>query len=83
MTTSIDLDRWLLGLSGSQRPWFAKRLSANDTTATGGHQYGFHLPNILAFRVFPEVREGINPRIPIRFIVVSHDTRCASVGCSR
>ena len=72
MSDEGELDRWLDRVRSRGHPWFAKRLSANDTTATGGHQFGFHLPNALAFRLFPELREGVNPRVSLRLSIASH-----------
>lgn len=68
----MDVEDWLEAQTASGRPWFAKRLSANDTQATGSHQAGFHLPNLFVFRLFPDLREGRNPRLPLVLNVVSH-----------
>ena len=49
-----DTDRlqdWLASVSGVEWVWFAKRLSANDTGATGGHQVGLYLPKDIAFKI--------------------------------
>ena len=37
------LERWLESVSAPDWVWFAKRLSANDTGATGTHQVGLCL----------------------------------------
>lgn len=65
---------WLARISGSEWVWYAKRLSANDTGLTGGHQVGFYLPGDLALTVAPELSEHVlNPRRGLVFILLSHD----------
>ncbi|EHB8494678.1 restriction endonuclease, partial [Salmonella enterica subsp. enterica serovar Infantis] len=39
------LHSWLLDKSTSDTYMFIKRLSANDTGATGGHQVGIYIPS--------------------------------------
>ena len=60
--------------------WYVKRLSANDTGATGSHQAGLYLPKDVAFRVFPElnVSDASNPESTIRVSSGSHphETTC-------
>lgn len=48
-----DLADWLNEQTGPDRVWFIKRLSANDTGQTGGHQVGFYVPKPLMFGLFP------------------------------
>lgn len=68
------LQNWLDAIGAPQWSWFAKRLSANDTGSTGGHQAGFYLPRELALSVAPELADLVpNPRREIRFALVSHD----------
>ena len=67
---------WFDYVSGPEWLWFAKRLSANDTGATGSHQVGLYLPQDLALRVAPELSaEMLNPRRALRFYLVSHEQR--------
>lgn len=50
-----DLASWMdeYGVPGAV--WFAKRLAANDTQATGAHGAGPYIPKEFLFRVFPEL----------------------------
>lgn len=78
MTDARELQGWLEDLSGVAAVWFAKRLSANDTKASGGHQAGPYIPKDVFFRVFPGLRreKDLNPETSIRFDIDSHrDTR--------
>ncbi|MCC6156584.1 MAG: type II restriction endonuclease [Deltaproteobacteria bacterium] len=78
MTASRELRSWLDDMSGIPAVWFSKRLSANDTKASGGHQAGPYLPKDVFFRVFPGLHRetDLNPETSIRFDIDSHaDTR--------
>ena len=79
MTTRVDgLREWLASVSGDGWIWYAKRLSANDTGLTGGHQVGFYLPGDFALTVAPELAEQVlNPRRDLHFALISHDQRSA------
>lgn len=74
MSRRDDLLRdWLARISEPEWVWYAKRLSANDTGLTGGHQVGFYLPGDLALTVAPELSEQVlNPRRELRFTLLSH-----------
>lgn len=50
-----DFSSWVNRYARRHSLWFSKRLSANDTQATGGHQAGFHIPKRIIFTAFPEV----------------------------
>ena len=52
-----------------------KRLSANDTGLTGGHQAGPYIPREAIFRILPELdrADAENPRELVDASVVSHD----------
>lgn len=50
-----DLSDWLDEQTAPDRVWFLKRLSANDTGLTGGHQVGIYAPNPLMFDLFPSL----------------------------
>lgn len=64
---------WLVRIGGEEWAWFAKRLSANDTGLTGGHQVGFYLPRQFALAIAPELgRPILNPRRDLRFFLISH-----------
>lgn len=70
-----DFKRWLEEVTTSEYLLFAKRLSANDTGLTGGHQVGFYLPKAVGFKIFPsfpEVNEG-NPKRQFHASIVSHN----------
>lgn len=52
---------------------FAKRLSANDTGASGAHQVGIYLPNNVAFQLSPRLKTGgTNPDTIFEADVLSH-----------
>ena len=48
-----DFSSWVNRYARRHSLWFSKRLSANDTQATGGHQAGFHIPKRIIFTAFP------------------------------
>lgn len=74
MDRSEALRDWLVSITDEQWLWFAKRLSANDTGLTGGHQAGFYVPREFALAVAPELAEPKkNPRRRLAFTLVSHD----------
>jgi hypothetical protein len=79
MNDKLDsLRDWLVRIGGDDWVWFAKRLSANDTGLTGGHQVGFYVPSEFALAVAPELAEPtLNPRRLLRFGLVSHDQQSA------
>lgn len=67
---------WLSLLSNDRWLWYAKRLAANDTLATGAHQAGFYLPRALVRQAFPVVsaRHGadLNPDTWLALRLDSH-----------
>jgi hypothetical protein len=68
------LHDWLVRIEGAEWSWLAKRLSANDTGLTGGHQAGFHIPREFASAVAPELSGSrSNPRRQLSFHLISHD----------
>ena len=77
MTNPTDsLREWLFRIGSPDWAWYAKRLSANDTGLTGGHQVGFYLPGDFALTVAPELAERVlNPRRTLQFTLLSHDQR--------
>ena len=53
---------------------FGKRLSANDTGASGAHQAGVYVPNDIAFTLCPRLKQaGGNPDAEFETTVLSHD----------
>lgn len=50
-----DLTDWMDEFSGPEFVWYAKRLSGNDTLATGSHQAGPYIPKSFLFQVFPSI----------------------------
>ncbi|MBW4985873.1 type II restriction endonuclease [Mameliella sp. CS4] len=73
-----DLADWLDGQTGPDRVWYVKRLSANDTGQTGGHQAGVYAPKPLVFELFPTMdqqppRENLDAFFTLH--VDSHDVR--------
>ena len=69
-----DLGDWLDEHQQDGVLWYVKRLSANDTQATGGHQAGFYIPKQVAFNVMPSLgnRSKENPRVEFEFKIDSH-----------
>lgn len=53
---------------------FGKRLSANDTGASGAHQAGVYVPNEIAFALCPRLKNGgYNPDAEFETSVLSYD----------
>lgn len=57
MSGDRGIEDWLLEAADSERVWFVKRLSANDTGATRSHQVGLYLPKQVARVLFPGLLE--------------------------
>ena len=75
-----DLGDWLDEQMQRDVVWYVKRLSANDTQATGGHQAGFYLPKATAFSIIPSLDRpaATNPRVEVMLRIESHaDVRVA------
>jgi hypothetical protein len=73
---SGQLQVWLAGVVAKERHLIFKRLSANDTGATGGHQVGLYVPNRFAFEIAPQLNTSSeNPRLSFELWLVSHDQR--------
>lgn len=68
-----DIKSWLEGLNSE---WYVylKRLSANDTGLTGGHQVGIYLPKEAGRLIFPEIQriDCKNPDANLKANVDSH-----------
>ena len=69
-----DIGDWLDEHSREDMVWYVKRLSANDTQATGGHQAGFYIPKLLIFEVIPSLNQPTleNPRVRFDMMIDSH-----------
>lgn len=54
--------------------WYVKRLSANDTQATGGHQAGPYIPRRDLFTLIPQLNRPAekNPRVEFQMVLDSH-----------
>lgn len=50
-----DLIDWMERFNSPTFLWFAKRLTANDTLASGSNQAGPYIPKKLMFRLFPQI----------------------------
>ena len=77
---AMDLLDWIDEYSELGAVWFLKRLSANDTHASGGHQAGPYIPKRFMFAVFPSVDRpnSVNPDKAFSLYVDSHsDSRVA------
>ncbi|WP_312044224.1 type II restriction endonuclease [Erwinia sp.] len=66
---------WLLEIAGGNYFVYIKRLSANDTGATGGHQVGLYFPSVIFQRLFPSINHTreLNPSVVLTAHVLSHD----------
>lgn len=73
----VDLSDWLDKFTRPDRIIFAKRLSGNDTLATGAHQAGPYIPKEFLFRVIPAInRPDIrNPGAQLDLAIDSHPDR--------
>ena len=78
---AIDsLPEWLEEQSAGNAVWYVKRLSANDTQATGSHQAGPYIPKAFLFSVFPSMNRpnAVNPEKWFDLYIDSHgDSRKA------
>lgn len=54
---------WLLEIACENYFVYIKRLSANDTGATGGHQVGLYIPSGIVEKLFPSINHTreLNP----------------------
>ncbi|HAS0887667.1 TPA: restriction endonuclease, partial [Enterobacter cloacae subsp. cloacae] len=68
------LHSWLLDKSTSDTFMFIKRLSANDTGATGGHQVGIYIPSGIVGHLFPSINHtrDLNPSVRLNAHTSSH-----------
>jgi len=69
-----DLTDWMNEFSRPPFVWYAKRLSGNDTRATGIHQAGPYFPKDFLFRMFPAInrRDIKNHRVSFDRYIDSH-----------
>ena len=72
--TGASFNQWLQHCQTSRGYWYVKRLSGNDTQATGGHQAGPYVTRRDAFRIFPELNDPgrLNPRVDFDATAASH-----------
>jgi hypothetical protein len=70
----IELSDWMDEATGPDFVWYVKRLSGNDTLATGSHQAGPYIPKEFLFSIFPSLdRPDIkNPDIWVDLFIDSH-----------
>jgi hypothetical protein len=75
MSAMADLDDWMDEHSRPGIVWYVKRLSANDTLATGAHQAGPYVPKDFLFDIFPSLnRPKIeNPDVWFELRIDSHN----------
>ncbi|NEG64338.1 restriction endonuclease [Pantoea agglomerans] len=66
---------WLSEIAGGNYFVYIKRLSANDTGATGGHQVGLYIPSAIVEKLFPSINHTreLNPSVFLTAHVSSHD----------
>lgn len=55
MAALSDLTAWMDEHTGPHIVWYVKRLSGNDTLATGSHQAGPYIPKEFLFEIFPSL----------------------------
>lgn len=73
MARTADLTEWLPFALAPPRRAIYKRLSANDTGASGGHQAGPYVPNRVAFALFADLdTDAPNPRHQVTLRLLSH-----------
>ena len=77
-----EIEAWLDQYNTAHVRWLLKRLSANDTQLTGGHQAGFYIPRDVLFRVLPDLerQELLNPKIRLDLHLDSHGSRVQPVA---
>ncbi|MAS41595.1 MAG: type II restriction endonuclease [Rhodobacteraceae bacterium] len=70
----VDLLDWIDDHRRPDTTWYLKRLSANDTLATGAHQAGPYVPREVLFDLFPAInqQDEENPRTDFKFFIDSH-----------
>ncbi|OSN02195.1 type II restriction endonuclease [Lonsdalea populi] len=68
------LHEWLQEKSDNNNFFLIKRLSANDTGATGGHQVGLYIPSNVVGTLFPSINHTneLNPSVMLTAHVSSH-----------
>lgn len=69
-----DVTDWIDEYARPGCAWFLKRLSANDTLATGGHQAGPYIPKDVLFEVLPDLNhpDRENPDVHFDLYIDSH-----------
>lgn len=69
-----ELSQWLDDHAGPDFIWYLKRLSGNDTLATGSHQAGPYIPKEFLFQIFPAINtiEIKNPDVWFNLYIDSH-----------
>jgi hypothetical protein len=69
------LDEFISEKANPEWVIYMKRLSANDTGATGGHQVGIYIPKITRDSLFPSINrvDCDNPNTEFSAKIVSHD----------
>lgn len=74
MAALTDLTDWMDEHSKPHVVWYVKRLTANDTLASGAHQAGPYLPKDFLFSVFPSLnrKEAENPDKHFELRIDSH-----------
>ena len=64
---NLSLTRFLEEIEWQNYFWIVKRLSGNDTSLTGGHQYGLYLPRIFFFETV-DSNVQLEPGIEVLFV---------------
>lgn len=63
----VDFVDWLNDFARPDAVWYAKRLAANDTLATGAHQAGPYIPRQFLFDMFPSLNRPGDENPDVRF----------------
>ena len=65
---------WLSEIASGNNFVYIKRLSANDTGATGGHQVGLYIPSGIVEKLLPSINhtQELNPSVYLTAHVSSH-----------
>jgi len=71
----MNIREWLSDKASKGWSLYLKRLSANDTGASGGHQVGVYIPKIVMDNLFPNlnITTVLNPEHTLQAITASHE----------
>lgn len=70
-----NIRQWLSNKASTEWSLYLKRLSSNDTGASGGHQVGVYIPKLVIDNLFPNLNrvDVLNPDHNLQAITASHE----------